>query len=387
MKLRIFLSACAAFIALTILPAHLLADSFCSDGPPFQYQPCGVVAPTNVFTVNDIGLSEGVFIRFYSSHADFSDRISARVFRGGQLVYTGPPSPSNQDMNYNQPFTLVPPDQLRPGDEIELVEYVADSHGIRSYYSRFQDFGLNLDGVNHVWAENLLPDFYCSPSEHPPCVYLGFEELPQQEGSDYDYNDFETWLYGVDFVQVQELNTLSVSKVGSGTVSSLDHHIYCGDTCSYSYFYGTQAMLSAVPAPGYTFSGWTGCDNVNGSYCSVTMTSAKDVTAMFNSVTDISLTSLSFQPMYVRGGRLSAGTLTLSGPAPAGGLAVALSSDHPGVAHPPSFVFVQANKTSVEFAVNTFPVKSNITVTITATAGASHVSGMLTVGTTFNTPR
>jgi uncharacterized repeat protein (TIGR02543 family) len=237
-----------------------------------------------------------------------------------------------------------------------------------------------------VWAENLVPDFYCSPSEHPPCVYLGFEELPQQEGSDYDYNDFETWLYGVDFAQVQELNTLSVSKVGSGTVSSLDRHIYCGNACSYSYFYGTQATLSAIPAPGYTFSGWTGCDNVNGSYCSVTMTSAKDVTAIFNSVTDITLTSLSFQPMYVRGGRLSAGTLTLSGPAPAGGLAVALSSDHPGVAHPPSFVIVPANKTSVQFAVNTFPVKSNITVTITATAGVSQVSGTLMVGTTFNMP-
>ena len=124
---------------------------------------------------------------------------------------------------------------------------------------------------------------------------------------------------------------------------------------------------------------------MNGSYCSVTMTSAKDVSAIFNSVTDISLTSLSFQPMYVRGGRLSAGTLTLSGPAPAGGLAVALSSDHPGVAHPPSFVFVQANKTSVQFAVHTFPVKSNTTVTITATAGASQVSGTLMVGTTINT--
>ena len=83
---------------------------------------------------------------------------------------------------------------------------------------------------------------------------------------------------------------------------------------------------------------------------------------------------------------MSAGTLTLSGPAPAGGLAVALSSDHPGVAHPPSFVIVPANKTSVQFAVNTFPVKSNITVTITATAGVSQVSGTLMVGTTFNMP-
>jgi uncharacterized repeat protein (TIGR02543 family) len=386
MKMRILLSSFAALIALTILPPRLLADSFCSDGPPFQYEPCGVVAPTNIFLVNTIGLSQGVFIRFYSFHADFSDRIGARVFRNGQLVYTGPTSPSNQDMNYDQPFTLVPPEQLQAGDEIELMEYVPDGDKIQVYYSRAQDLGLNLDGVNHVWAENLLADFYCSPSELPPCVYLGFEEMSRQEGSDYDYNDFETWLYGVDFAQIQEQNPLSVSKVGSGTVSSTDGHIYCGNECSYSYTYGTQATLSAVPAPGYTFSGWTECNNVNGSYCSVTMTSAKNVTATFNSVIDIGLASLSFKPTYVQGGQLSAGTLTLSGPAPPGGLGVALSSDHPGVAHVPSFVIVPGGKTSVQFAVYTLPVKSNTTVTIMATAGASQVSGTLTVGTGFHMP-
>jgi len=125
---------------------------------------------------------------------------------------------------------------------------------------------------------------------------------------------------------------------------------------------------------------------VNGSYCSVTMTSAKNVPATFDSVSDIGLTSLSLKPTHVRGGQLSAGTLTLSGPAPPGGLGVALGSDHPGVAHPPSFVIVPANKTSVQFAVNTFPVKSDTTVTITATAGASQVSGTLTVGTAFHMP-
>ncbi len=325
-----------------------------------------------------------MFIRFYGFHADLRDSVSARVFRDGQLVYTGLPSPSNQDMNYNQPYTLVPADQLQAGDEIELVEHVLDPPGIRSYYSRLQDLGMNFDGVNHVWAENLLSEVYCSLSEQTPCVYVGFEELPQQEGSDYDYNDFEAWLYGVDFSQTQEQNLLSVSKVGNGTVSSSDSHIYCGNTCSYSYFYGTQATLSAIPDSGYTFSGWTGCDNVNGGYCAVTMSSAKDVAATFNLVTNINLTSLSFDPTHVRGGQLSAGTLTLSGPAPAGGLGVALSSDHPGVAHPPAFVIVPAGKTSVQFAVKTFPVKSNTTVTITATAGVSQVSGTLTVGTTFN---
>jgi len=178
---------------------------------------------------------------------------------------------------------------------------------------------------------------------------------------------------------------LSVAKLGLGTVTSEDGHIYCGSACSYWYFDGSQINLSALPAPGYTFAGWTGCDNVNGSYCSMTMAGAKNVVASF-ATANITLTSLTFKPSYVRGGQVSAGTLTLNAPAPSGGVTVALSSDHPGVAHPPSFVFVPGGQTSAGFAVRTFPVKSNTTVMIAATAGNSHVSGTLTVGTAFVTP-
>ena len=178
---------------------------------------------------------------------------------------------------------------------------------------------------------------------------------------------------------------LSVAKSGMGTVSGGDGKIYCGTMCSYTYNWGAQETLGAVPAPGYTFAGWTGCDNMDGSYCSVTMTSAKNVTATF-APGNVTLTSLTFKPSYVKGGRLSAGTLTLSAAAPPGGVTVALSSDHPGVAHPPAFVFVPGNASSVQFAVNTLPVKSNTTVTITATAGGSQVSGTLMVGTTSLPP-
>ncbi len=178
---------------------------------------------------------------------------------------------------------------------------------------------------------------------------------------------------------------LSLVKLGLGTVTSIDGHIYCGTECSYNFPGGAQISLSAVPSPGYTFTGWTGCDKMNGSYCSVAMTSAKNVTASFDAA-NITLTSLTLKPGYVKGGQLSAGTLTLNAAAPPGGVTVALSSDHPGVGHPPSFVFVPGGKSSMQFAVQTFPVKSNTTVTITATAGSSQVSGTLMVGTTSLPP-
>jgi len=206
------------------------------------------------------------------------------------------------------------------------------------------------------------------------------------QASDGDFYGTTYGNYGVPTAgNVYRLDTgffglLTVGTSGSGTVSSTDAHIYCGTVCTYPYAKGTQVTLSPLPSPGYTFSGWTGCDNVNGGYCSITMSSAKNVTATFNAAT-VTLTSLTFKPSYVRGGQLSAGTLTLSAPAPSGGVTVALSSDHPGVAHPPAFVFVPGNASSVQFAVQTLPVKSNTTVTITATAGGSQISGTLMVGT------
>ena len=181
------------------------------------------------------------------------------------------------------------------------------------------------------------------------------------------------------------LYLVSVGKTGNGTVVSGDGHIYCGNVCSYSYIDGTLVGLSAIPAPGYSFSGWTGCDQVQGEICLVQMSGVRSVTATFTSA-NVTLTSLSFKPSYVKGGQLSAGTLTLSAPAPPAGVTVGLSSDHPSVAHPPSFVIVPGGKTSIVFGVNTFPVKSNTTVMITATAGSSQVSGTLTVGTTSLPP-
>src|SRR5206468_1803209 len=65
------------------------------------------------------------------------------------------------------------------------------------------------------------------------------------------------------------------------------------------------------------------------------------------------------------GGSAATGTVTLSGPAPEGGLVVALSSDHPALTVPPS-VTVPAGKTSVSFPVNTTAVSDETMVHISA---------------------
>ncbi len=176
---------------------------------------------------------------------------------------------------------------------------------------------------------------------------------------------------------------LSITKTGNGTVISGDNRIYCGQTCSNIYVHDTQVGLTAIPAPGSTFTGWTGCDNTQNSFCLVKMSSARNVTASFDTAT-VMLTSLLLNPTSVKGGQLSVATLSLSAPAPPGGVGVSITSDNPQVAHPPSWVVIPGGKTSVSFAVRTSVVRAKTLVNITASASGSQVSATLTVTTGSN---
>jgi hypothetical protein len=79
--------------------------------------------------------------------------------------------------------------------------------------------------------------------------------------------------------------TLSVTNTGllsSGTVTSSDGRINCGATCSASYASGSTVVLTATPTGFLSiFTGWSGCDAESATTCTVTMTSARSVTANF----------------------------------------------------------------------------------------------------------
>ena len=77
--------------------------------------------------------------------------------------------------------------------------------------------------------------------------------------------------------------TLSVVKAGtgSGTVTSSPVGINCGADCSEAYASGASVTLTAAPAAGSTFAGWSGACTGSGS-CVVSMIQARSVTATFN---------------------------------------------------------------------------------------------------------
>ncbi|MFH0791747.1 MAG: PKD domain-containing protein [bacterium] len=80
--------------------------------------------------------------------------------------------------------------------------------------------------------------------------------------------------------------TLTVTKsgTGSGTVVSGEAtpKINCGSTCSATFDYNASVVLTATSASGSVFAGWSGGGCSGTGTCSVTMTEARTVNAVFN---------------------------------------------------------------------------------------------------------
>jgi len=71
--------------------------------------------------------------------------------------------------------------------------------------------------------------------------------------------------------------TVATAGNGQGTVSTSSDRPPIG----VAYEVGTVVTLTATPAIGSDFTGWTGCDSVSGATCTVTMNAARSVTATF----------------------------------------------------------------------------------------------------------
>jgi len=88
----------------------------------------------------------------------------------------------------------------------------------------------------------------------------------------------------------------------------------------------------------------------------------------------VTLSALSLNPTSVVGGNSSAGTVTLSAAAPAGGAAVSLSDNSPAASTPAS-VTVPAGSTTASFTITTSAVSTSTPVTNLAAFGRCHADG------------
>jgi hypothetical protein len=86
--------------------------------------------------------------------------------------------------------------------------------------------------------------------------------------------------------------TVAKTGAGSGVVTSSPVGIDCGTTCSFQFAVGAVVTLSASASAGANFAGWSGegCGGVG--TCQVTMSQARNVSAMF-----VPLAPLAFVPV------------------------------------------------------------------------------------------
>lgn len=74
--------------------------------------------------------------------------------------------------------------------------------------------------------------------------------------------------------------TVTKTGAGSGTVTSTPAGINCGSTCSSNFNHGTSVTMTATPASGSTFSGWSGaCSGTGG--CAFSISANTSIGASF----------------------------------------------------------------------------------------------------------
>ncbi|MHC1696771.1 MAG: hypothetical protein AB9919_01645 [Geobacteraceae bacterium] len=77
--------------------------------------------------------------------------------------------------------------------------------------------------------------------------------------------------------------SLVVAQNGSGAGTVAGSGISCGSVCTNDYAPGTAVTLTATPATGSVFAGWSGGGCSGTGTCTVTMNASTSITATFNS--------------------------------------------------------------------------------------------------------
>jgi hypothetical protein len=113
--------------------------------------------------------------------------------------------------------------------------------------------------------------------------------------------------------------------------------------------------------------------NITGTYNAVSQKAVLQVTPTCAPI------SFVLNPTSVKGGTSSTGTITLNGPAPAGGTVVTLKSSRTTAATVAKSVTVPAGATTVTFTISTKKVTSTTSSTITVTAGGVSRTASLSV--------
>ena len=198
-------------------------------------------------------------------------------WNGGATI----PSNPAELVNYTDDVrrTVADPLLLDPVGVV-LPRYIPSTQDFADGSTTIRDVFVNLVEL-YAATDAASPVIDAAVGASPPTDILG---NPRPVGAGADIGAWERQIAAPTF-------SLDVSRsgTGAGSVASVPSGISCGGDCTHRYTDGTSVTLTATPALGSVFAGWSG-DCSGTDVCVVSMTEARSVDANFGSLGTRTLT-------------------------------------------------------------------------------------------------
>lgn len=168
-----------------------------------------------------------------------------------------------------------------------------DTRGSGSGYVSSSPAGIDCGSAEHracgsFFASRRMVRLTANPSRSSEFVSWSGDCVV--EGADCLVHMDEARAVRARFVPRQESLTVDLRGTGKGSVSSSTPGIDCGDGCSARFEAGTQVVLTARPRAGAIFGGWSGKCAAVLRRCTVSMDSARSISAQFEpAVSDLAV--------------------------------------------------------------------------------------------------
>jgi len=193
----------------------------------------------------------------------------------------------------------------------------------------------------------------------------------------------ETGTVGVNLIVSGPFMNVLRAGTGSGTVTSTPAGINCGSTCTSSFPSGTSVTLSAAPAAGSVFTGWSGgCSGV-ATTCSVTSAAGQpSIIATFNSTTPSFSMAVDPTSVTVPQGANGTATVTLARNNFISAVSLAVSGAPAGLTVTPNPASITGTTAALDIAASLSLPAGNYPITVTGSGNGLQQSATLAVRVT-----
>ncbi len=176
---------------------------------------------------------------------------------------------------------VVPEDPALVETQWKLLQYNPNSHGNSGILHNQAQLGNGSHAVVRRYEHYSYTGTYDPVDHHATCLD-GICSVPGN-------GELGAIIGAQNAAANVEIPSLTVTKIGSGTVTGANGKINCGGTCSVTEDAGTVVTLTANPPSNAVFNGWSGACTGNQLTCSVTVDGVLNTTATFTTVYTLSI--------------------------------------------------------------------------------------------------